>query len=805
MRSLSASKPSGESSRRGSAAGVNNPVNQAHAKYKGLISTPGYCKFSAWRREMEISKQSFSKLILSSLAAQNADRVWLKDQTTGRSETFGEVSGHVASICAGLVDLGFSAGDVVCMWCSNYVEYWLVCLAVWELEGVILPVNCLISLDNLVGQLKETGAIMLVCDTFNMEDGIKIKEELDSLKTVLVIGQDDAPDGAVRVSTLLERKCPTRPASSKFDWDKSPVCLMYTSRNGESQVVKHTNKSFTAQVFSPKGTSNHWFDQIIGDCIFCGNWFFHFTGFHSFALSAIHGLSMYFLSEYSDNALLTGLADLAISNAVLYPWQVRMLSQSASVEMLDLSNLKVLITGGTILGPTISRELLEKLPNLRFIRESYGMKEAGLLSYTYPRFDKSVGTTKVPDDHLMPVGLPNMWTSFKVVDRQTGKPVSGPDLQGELCVKTSQLLPEYLGQEEMDILDSEGYFHTGDLGYYDKDGIIYFVEQISSLISFWMYEIAPSVLESRLLSHSSIVDAAVVAIPDKENGHIPRGFVVLKSGHEETEENLINFLESRLQDHERLRGGLFFIQHIPRDENWKVVRSILQTFAPPPKGEADRESGGGLEVHNIPEQEMVCSPRTKRAAEAAAQLLNPKDETFQNKEPEEIFGMRSRSRRGSQENILESDSGKSSVNNGIQGGPIPKIVMDGDNSGGEELSYWLRVSVGTSQLEKEVEAHPGVGEVVVRGVHVPGVGVLPRAYVTLKQGFSLPGEELANWFNSRLDWRHRLRGGVVVADRLPRDPAGVLMVNLDKLDKDVVALHTFSDSDKYSTHNISQI
>ena len=115
--------------------------------------------------------------------------MWLKDQTTGRSETFGEVSGHVASICAGLVDLGFSAGDVVCMWCSNYVEYWLVCLAVWELEGVILPVNCLISLDKLVGQLKETGAIMLVCDTFNMEDGIKIKEELDSLKTVLVIGQ----------------------------------------------------------------------------------------------------------------------------------------------------------------------------------------------------------------------------------------------------------------------------------------------------------------------------------------------------------------------------------------------------------------------------------------------------------------------------------------------------------------------------------------------------------------------------------------------------------------------------------------
>lgn len=107
--------------------------------------------------------------------------------------------------------------------------------------------------------------------------------------------------------------------------------------------------------------------------------------------------------------------------------------------------------------------------------------------------------------------------------------------------------------------------------------------QISNLISFWMYEISPSVLESRLLSHTGVADTAVVSIPDKKNGQIPRGFIVLKSGHEETEENLINFLESRLQDHERLRGGLLYIQQIPRDKNWKVVKSVLQAIKPPAK------------------------------------------------------------------------------------------------------------------------------------------------------------------------------------------------------------------------------
>ena len=89
------------------------------------------------------------------------------------------------------------------------------------------------------------------------------------------------------------------------------------------------------------------------------------------------------------------------------------MSQSSQMEIYDMSSLKVIITGGSILGPTISRDLMEKLPSLKFIRESYGLKEAGLLTYNYPKFDKS-GPNSVPDDHLMPVGLPNMWTSFKV-------------------------------------------------------------------------------------------------------------------------------------------------------------------------------------------------------------------------------------------------------------------------------------------------------------------------------------------------------------------------------------------------------
>ena len=116
---------------------------------------------------------------------------------------------------------------------------------------------------------------------------------------------------------------------------------------------------------------------------------------------------------------------------------------------------------------------------------------------------------------------------------------------------------------------------------------------------------------------------------------------------------------------------------------------------------------------------------------------------------------------------------------------------------GEELQYWLPVLVSTSYIEKKVLAHPSVSEVVVKPVHIEGIGSIPRAYVTLKSGFSVPGEELASWCNSRLDWRHRLRGGFVIVQRIPRDSNGQIMINLEKFDRNVVAMRTFSDKEKF--------
>ena len=75
--------------------------------------------------------------------------------------------------------------------------------------------------------------------------------------------------------------------------------------------------------------------------------------------------------------------------------------------------------------------------------------------------------TDLPDDHIMPVGLPNMYTQVKIVNRLTDEPVQGPDEQGEICIKSPQCFKGYLNENDAKILDQDGFFHTGDLGYYD--------------------------------------------------------------------------------------------------------------------------------------------------------------------------------------------------------------------------------------------------------------------------------------------------------------------------------------------------
>ena len=107
-----------------------------------------------------------------------------------------------------------------------------------------------------------------------------------------------------------------------LDWDKQTVFLPFSSTSTGSQGIEHTHKSLLSWFYSPDGAANHWFDQLAGDSVVCGNWFFHMTGLYAFALAAIYGITLYTQSEYSDSGLLDAVVDNKVNTVTLYAWQV---------------------------------------------------------------------------------------------------------------------------------------------------------------------------------------------------------------------------------------------------------------------------------------------------------------------------------------------------------------------------------------------------------------------------------------------------------------------------------------------------
>ena len=92
-------------------------------------------------------------------------------------------------------------------------------------------------------------------------------------------------------------------------------------------LLEHTHKSLVSSFFSPDGAANHWFDQMTGDSIVCGNWFFHMSGLYSFALAAIYGITLYTQSDYSDSGLLETVVENKVNTVTMYSWQVRILAR----------------------------------------------------------------------------------------------------------------------------------------------------------------------------------------------------------------------------------------------------------------------------------------------------------------------------------------------------------------------------------------------------------------------------------------------------------------------------------------------
>ncbi|KAB0791966.1 hypothetical protein PPYR_13927 [Photinus pyralis] len=240
----------------------------------------------------------------------------------------------------------------------------------------------------------------------------------------------------------------------------------------------------------------------------------------------------------------------------------------------DLENLKRLLVGGNY----TSKDYLLKLQKMfskTIVGTSYGQSE---IFSTVAAFPEDQRSDKLLREFPTSIGLAKDGISYKVVDAETEE-ILGPNRHGELRLKTKYLMKGYLNYESPDLFDSDGWYRTGDLAYYNEQGCFFIIGRVKDTFKCGNLHIYPREIEEVLLSHRSIQNAVVLGLKDEILGYLPTAVVQLnEKGQSVTPEEIINYVNTRVEDKNRLRGGVKFVKEFPWTHTLKIQKSKLREW-----------------------------------------------------------------------------------------------------------------------------------------------------------------------------------------------------------------------------------
>ncbi|KAM7306566.1 4-coumarate--CoA ligase 1-like [Ixodes scapularis] len=308
------------------------------------------------------------------------------------------------------------------------------------------------------------------------------------------------------------------------------------------------------------------------DIMLAWNPFTHVSGFVIDSICLCLGVRV-IITEHSISCkdFLESLSTHQISVIFATSEMLRGIVNEARTNNYPAVSLKKIIVGGTMTGESLGTEICEFFGVNSFVN-FYGLTETFALISCTP-------AGKILMDN---VGVPCAGTKVQILDLFNGDPL-GPYQKGELVVQSKTLMKGYYGRPEAtkDVLSSDGWLRTGDLGYYDSNGHIYFVDRLKQMIKCMGNIVTPAELEEILTSHEAVLEAAVVGIPSSKYGEAPVACVVAKGSQEEglesLEQELKELVAGQTSTHKHLHGGVVFMNSLPKSESGKILRQELKS------------------------------------------------------------------------------------------------------------------------------------------------------------------------------------------------------------------------------------
>jgi acyl-CoA synthetase (AMP-forming)/AMP-acid ligase II len=510
------------------------------------------------------------QLLMGDGLRRNAHKLPLKIAAVDgyRRVAYGELNSRVNQLAHGLLSLGLKRGDSLALLVGNRIEHLEIIFAAAKLGVLAIPLDVkwkALEIGSVLSFFKPNMAI-LQNECAAEFDKAKTSHDLGAVKPLVI--SDLSYGGVLAGRSTDEPPCAVR--------EDDPFAVLLTSgTTGFPKGCLATHRTFVLHCINnaiEKGLNVH--DRaLLSSPIY-------FNAGRSFTLGMIYYGATVFLHERFDaRRVLQTIETEKITYVGAVPTMCERMLQVPGVERYDTSALRCLaITGGRV-HAAVLEDLKENItPN---IYRTYASTDCGQMAISKPE-----------DMRRKPAaaGMPVWCVDLRIVD-DDNNPVRVGEVGEIICQSPLASHGYYMNPDATQASFKDGWFYTGDLGYFDEEGYLYVAGRKKDMVKSGGISIYPLEIEGVLYQHPDVIEAAVIGVPDPLWGEALKAVIAVKDGARVTSEEMLRFCKDRLSSY-KVPKSVEFVESLPHTEVGKVNKvKVREMFLHAP---AESSSSGNF-------------------------------------------------------------------------------------------------------------------------------------------------------------------------------------------------------------------
>jgi acyl-CoA synthetase (AMP-forming)/AMP-acid ligase II len=511
----------------------------------------------------------FNQMLFSYMAEKNAkyfpEKIYIVDES--KRITFKRFHERTNALARGLRASGIKVGDRVAVLNHNAVENAEVFWGAMKTGAIAVPVNIRLAPPEIADILEDADPSLLVV-------GRDYVSKLPSDVNPPLRGRIHVVEGGTGsfggYQALIKGHSTERVETEATDEDVA--MLIYTSgTTGKPKGVMWTHRN----LFSSAQASA--VSRLTGpqDVSLVAAPMYQAAGVATLCSSTFRGNTVILINRFDPAQYLAAIEREGATTAFVVPAMLLKLLECSEINRFALDSMKTICYGSAPMPVDALKICMERF-GWRFMGACGATETSSGYIAFLPHEDHLLDGSAGRERRLHSIGKESINAEVRIFDDSDQELRAGQ--VGEIVIRGTNIMKGYWRkpEETAEALRS-GWYHTGDLGYIDEEGYIFIVDRKKDMIISGGFNVYPKEIEAALDDHPAVIESAVIGIPDQAWGETPLALVVLNKGATPPgPQDLMDFLRSRLAGYKLPRGGIRFVQELPRNASGKVLKRELR-------------------------------------------------------------------------------------------------------------------------------------------------------------------------------------------------------------------------------------